>query len=265
MKLIFTSTGDYLSIVEDNKELAEFWVDSINIDKVNLFNLTNSNWEYSLIEQLNVCLTNTNTILAKFKLFPFAVIERDWFNQHNLNILHEQWVKLQHNRPNIVHVISKFGDTAIKEFHNINTLIHQIEQSTTAKYVNHISPLPIWQIKNPFGSDILRNGRWNVELHYQNLGRSLYEKWMNFDDNIIDTDTNNFTHIGGEIILSTSRPYVCPLPIDYVDYCAKHNITPLNAILPLGNFCDYQFDLTNIRHIIYRNMQIENNRISFEI
>jgi hypothetical protein len=222
MKLIFTSTGDYITIIQDNTEFVEFWHNSINSDGVNSFVIKDQS-HILPIDELTNTLAEVNTVLDKFNINDLTNIDNDWFNQHNLNVLHERWVKLQHHYPTIIQILSKFPDSMLQKFNNINLLIHEIEQTFTCIYENQIRPGIIWQTKNLFGASILKSGMWNVELHYQNLGRSLYDKWINFDNNIFDEDTNNFTHIGGRVIINVGRPYTVSLPNEYVDYCNKHN------------------------------------------
>ena len=73
-------------------------------------------------------------------------------------------------------------------------LIHSIESKKSIVYEKFNNNKTTWQRVNNFSTDILSNGSWNIEIGYQNLGRSLFEKWSNLDDNVNDEDTNNFTH-----------------------------------------------------------------------
>lgn len=264
MKLIFTSTGDYIDIVYDNSVLAEFWINEINKDNVNSFNLKDP-VPLPKLDELTNNLIEVNLILAKFNIDDLTTIETNWHDQYNLNVLHERWVKLQHKHRNIVELLAKLPNNIVKKFHDINIQIHQIESTSMYTYENELRPGIIWQVKNPFDTSILKSGKWNVELHYQNLGRSLYDKWKNFDNNIFDEDTNNFTHIGGRVIINLDRPYTVGLPNEYIEYCSQHNTTPIADILPLGNFLNIEENLTKIRQVIYRNINDKNNRISFEI
>jgi len=264
MKLIFTSSGDYIEIGYDNASFAEFWIDEINKDNVNLFSLKDP-VILPNFEKLTNNLTEINKILSKFGITDLTNIDTNWYNQYNLNVLHERWVKLQHKHHNIVQLLSKFPNSILKKFHDINTQIHQIENTSVITYENGLNPNIIWQIENPFGTCILKSGRWNVELYYQNLGRSLYEKWRNFDNNIFDEDTNNFTHIGGSVIINLGRPYTVALPNEYIEYCSQHNTNPIADTLPLGNFLNIEENLTQIRQVVYRNTRDENNKIFFEI
>jgi hypothetical protein len=184
----------------------------------------------------------------------------DWLDQSNLNILHERWVKLQYNHKNIVNLILKFPNDIINQFHNVNILIHKIENSVKIDYSN--DQLTAWQTPNIFGPEISTFGTWQAEIHYQNLGRSNYEKWKNYDNNLVDTDTNNFTHIGGLINFNITHPITQLPPTNYVEYCQQHNISPYGNKLPLGNF---KISITELRHIFKKNVNIKNNTITFKI
>ena len=129
-------------------------------------------------------------------------------------------------------------------------------QSGKVKYVN--DQLSVWQIKNIFGPTISKFGVWQVELQYQNLGRSNYEKWKNYDNNVIDIDTNNFTHFGGLVQFNICRPFIQSPPKEYIDYCNEHKITPYGPVMPIGNF---NVDITSVRQVFKKNVNIKNNRI----
>jgi hypothetical protein len=264
MKLVFTSTGDYIDILVTNHEFVEFWLDQINKGFDPIFELVTHNIDFDNIELLVSCLKNTNDILKKFKIEPLMDHDVDFNDQNNLNVLHERWVKLQHQHSNIVNALNKMPSEFAKNFHNVNKYIHKIEDAKQIVYEKYNDNRTTWQIKNPFDTDILGCGTWNVELHYQNLGRSLYDKWHNMDNNVHDEDTNNFTHVGSRVIINVALPYTTALPDRYVEFCKIHRTKPINPVLPLGNFDKYETKLTDLRNIIFRNVR-QNNRISFEI
>jgi hypothetical protein len=258
MKLTWSQTGDSLEIDVVNPEVIEYWVDQINHDQKNQFICTDS--VFPDTQPLVDALTATNTVLEKFKLGPLMDPTLDWYDQNNLNLLHERWVKLQHKHKNIVRVITGLPNNIIKQFHAVNELIHKIEKMITVKYIN--DEVIAWQTPNIFGPEILMFGTWQAEIRYQNLGRSNYEKWKNYDGNIIDTDTNNFTHIGGMVNFNIERPTIQLPPINYVEYCQQHNISSYGNKLPLGNF---KIAITELRHIFNKNVNIKHNTITFKV
>jgi hypothetical protein len=261
MRLIWDKTKDYLDIDVDNIDVASYWVESLNKTKKNQFHVACSSFRSaSVISVLLDCLEHCNTIFAKLGLDPLMDISVDFTNQNNLNILHERWVKIQ-QKHKIVELLDKISNKQIVEkFHKINSLIHEIENQSRIEYTNDNKG--VWQIENVFGPSILKFGIWQIELHYQNLGRSSFDKWIHYDSNFNDTDTNNFSHFGALVYFNLTRSYTMQPPIEYVEYCKKNKIEPHGNVLPIGNFKIDFFDLTDI---FKKNVRIENNKISFEI
>ena len=259
-KVVFSNTGDSLDICVEHMEVMEYWITQINSDNKNLFEPVSSTFPPAeLMIQITENIGIVNDFLIKFGITPLLNKNSDWLNQDNLNILHEQWVKIQH-KYKIVELFKMLPNNVVKKFHDINHLIHRIERPIQIDYLN--DSVNTWQTINPFGSDILTFGRSHIELHYQNLGRSTFEKWQHYDENIVDTDTNNFTHFGGLVQFNLCRPIYQTAPVNYIKYCKSKNIKPYGNNLALGNFTE---SLTTLRHIFQRNVAIENNRISFEI
>lgn len=260
MKLVWELSGDTLLVDVENTLFVEYWIDQINAAKKNKFELRCSSFPVSqLAKDLANNVEFINEILKKFKIKYLSDHNLDWLDQDNLNVLHSRWVKLQQDY-DIISVLSKFNGDVLCRFHAINKLIHQIENSSFVSYINDCSTT--WQVDNPFGAKILKYGTWQVELHYQNLGRSTYEKWLNYDYNLTDTDTNDFTHLGGEVHFNIGRPLSLTAPAEYVHFCSENNIKPIGGKLPIGNFKE---SLTVIRHLFNKNVSIKNNRISFTI
>lgn len=258
MKLVWSSTGDSLELELVDPAIFEYWVSQVSSGQKNKFRHVDSTFVDTT--GLAAAVAEVNTILVKFNIDTFVDPGSDWYDQNNLNILHEQWVKLQHKHKNIVQLLSKFPNNLVKTFHDINHLIHKIEDSVTIVYDNDKDV--VWQTPNIFGSDILKFGTWHAELTYQNLGRSTFEKWMHYDTNLVDSDTNNFTHFGGQIQFNICRPIELKAPVEYIDYCNKNNVCPYGNKLPIGNFKE---SITDLRHVFNKNVNIENNTISFKI
>lgn len=260
MQLVWESTGDSLDIVGEDSRVIDYWIEQINLSNKNSFELVDGSIvDNDSIKMLSDNIRDINNILIKFKIEPLIDNTLDFLNQDNLNKAHEKWVKL-HHKHKIISLLSKFKGNELKKFRDINNLIHEIEKPTIIKYDNDF--VNVWQVKNPFGSDILKFGTWQVELHYQNLGRSTYEKWLNFDNNLVDSDTNNFTHFGGKIHFYIGKPFAYHAPEEYVKYCSTNNVTPYGNKLPIGNFTE---SITTLRHVFNKNVGIKNNRISFTV
>lgn len=260
MKVIWTLTGDVLEIDVTNFKVIDYWLDQLNLSDKNSFRLVDTTFpDRDLVTNLVENIECINQILTKFKLDPLLDSDSDWYNQDNLNLLHNQWVKLQQTHK-IIELLSKFKGDALQKFHDINHLIHKIEFPISIIYNNDKSK--IWQTPNPFGPDILQFGIWQIEIDYQNLGRSTFEKWVNYDKNVIDTDTNNFTHFSGRILFNIRHPVNWPAPHDYISYCKKNNVQSYGNKLPIGNFKD---SITTLRHVFYKNIIIDSNSIFFAL
>ena len=258
MKLTWSHTGDSLDLDLVDPAIFEYWLDQLNNDQKNQFHCVNTTFLET--QPLVDVLVATNNMLEKFKLDPLMDPYNDWYDQDNLNILHAKWVKLQQKHKGIVDLISKMPNGAIDHFHAVNTMIHKIEKMHQIGYIN--SQSKIWQTPNIFGADILKFGIWQIELQYQNLGRSNYEKWKNYDSNIDDTDTNNLTHLGGLVHFNICRPIIQSPPANYVEYCQQNNIKAYGNKLPMGNF---KISISSLRHIFSKNVNIKNNTITFEV
>lgn len=258
-KIVFSKTGDSLNIVSDNHEMLEYWLFETKKANKEKFLLEEHNLPTVLIQnQLTEAVSEINLVLTKFKIEPF-ILSSTWLDQSSLNYLHRQWVLLQQKHTNILNLLNKFSG-ATKKFHDINKLIHQIEESTNVAYINDIDN--VWQVENIFGPGIQKFGLWQIQLSYQNLGRSTYSKWYNYDDNVEDQDTNDATHLGGRIEFNLTRPYTALPPNEYIKYCKDRNLEPYGLKIPIGNL---DLDITNLRILFSKNVHIENNTISFEI
>lgn len=256
-KIVFSKTGDYINIVVENKELLEYWLSELKRTNKDIFKLQSST--FSDNTELSKNVITVNSILSKFKIEPFPDSTNNWLDQSELNRLHEQWVKMQHLYPNIVNLLRKIPK-GLENFNRINTLIHKIEKKVEIEYINDTEL--VWQTKNIFGPGIAKLGMWNIQISHQNLGRTTFSKWQNYDDNVVDQDTNNYTHLGGLIQINLARPYTVNFPIEYLKWCEKFKITPYGQLLPIGNF---DLDITTSRILFHKNVGIENNTISFEV
>lgn len=258
MKMTWNATGDTLDIEVANTLLVDAWLP--RLDPYNCFRLTLPPVDVGQdIQRLVNNLVDVNAVFSKCGLPKLADPDSDWFDQDNLNTLHRDWVKVQH-KTRIVELLSKFPNDILTTFHDINNLIHDIEHSLVIKYSN--SQGTPWQMVNPFAPDILEFGTWQVELDYQNLGRSTYEKWLNYDQDVDNEDTNNFTHIGGTVVFNISRPIQTSAPVSYLQWCQEKNVKPYGHKLPIGNFT---CSLGTLRTVFYRNVAVANNTIVFEL
>ena len=262
MKLFWSTTGDELLLDACNKEFSEFWISSLDKDNTNYFKLVESNFDIACQQDLYTKIKIiSDTLVSTFKL---TTLERfltlDLLNQSTLNELHHDWVLLLRLHPNLPVFFKKLDLKIYESWNKINKLLHSIEDNLNVKY--H-SLKEGWEVKNPFGADILDFNRCHISIAYSQLGRTTYNKWLNFDKNINDADTNNYLQVGAEIYMNVNRPICQSAPIEYKDFCNSNNIPTVGDKLNIANFANYEINIATIRELIIKNLKIENNLISF--
>ena len=262
MKLFWSTTGDELLLDACNKEFAEFWLSSLDKDNNNHFKLVESKFDITCQQDLYTKIKIISDILvSKFKL---TTLERfltlDLLDQSTLNELHHDWVLLLHLYPTLPAFLKKIDLKIYESWNKINKLLHSIEDNLNIRY----HPLKGgWEVKNPFGTDILDFNRCHISIGYSQLGRTTYNKWLNFDKNINDIDTNNYLQVGAEIYMNVNRPICQSAPIEYKDFCNSNNIPTVGDKLNLANFANYEINIAMIRKLIIKNLSLKNNSMLF--
>jgi hypothetical protein len=109
-----------------------------------------------------------------------------------------------------------------------------------------------------FGSDILDFGVSNINIKFNSLGRSTYNKWKNFDMPTVE-DTNNFDEIYTELDINLAKPYTKTAPAEYVNWANQNKITPIGNNLGLANFYKLEENLTQYRKMFYNNFRLSGN------
>lgn len=264
MKIIWTLTGDSLRLDPVNQELAEYWISALRQDGQNNFHLKATEFNPSLSVDLEQHIQIINQLLVdKFKIRAFeSFVAADLFDQQVLNQLHRTWIKTHEQYPTLPILLEKLNADNLVHWNQINKKLHYIERSFVLHYqAEH----KFWEVDNPFGIQLLNFNRCHIQVSFSQKGRSTYNKWNNQDYNINDTDTNDFEQIGNEIEINLHRTLLQDPPANYVEFCNKNGIPAVGAYLNLANFSDYEQQLTNIRHVVARNIAHENNTTSFEL
>lgn len=256
MNLYWKKTGDSIIFNPHNEEFSRFYIENFNKP----FKINSSKLKLETFDNLKKAIADTNLFLERFRIPRFELTD-DLHRQKVLNSLHEEWVKLQIKHRNLSTIAEKISKKCKEDLDNINHFIHDIESSFIFEYRTY--DLVVDQVDNIFGTEILDNGRFNIIVHYDNLGRSTLDKWYHGDENIFDIDTNDYKKVGGSVIFNLNKSYTQPLPKEYIDYCEKMKIKAIPQTLPLGNF-EYD-DIDNIRLLFLRNFKVEDNPIFFEI
>jgi len=262
MKLFWSTTGDELLLDACNKEFSEFWLSSLDKDNTNYFKLVESNFDIECQQDLYANIKIISDILvSKFKLTTLEqFLTLDLLNQSTLNELHHDWVLLTHSYPNLPIILKSIDLTIFEAWNKINKLLHSIENDINLEYCTFKEG---WEVKNPIGIDILNFNRCQISIGFSQLGRTTYSKWLNFDNNISDIDTNDYLQIGGEIHITVSRPIFQSAPTEYKNFCDSNNIPTVGDKLNLANFTNYEINIATIRELIIKNLKIKNNLISF--
>lgn len=259
--LAFDKTDDTINFVATNSDLLTYYVTSVNADDKNSFKIQNSKL-FSNIKHLQKCIIDINDFFVnKLNKTTFTeFVNVNIYNQTILNRLHMVWVKFQIENPSISTMLEKIDNNLLTKFRDINHVLHDIEN--TKFIVSNFKSYKTWSCENIFQSSIIDFNSYNLCISFKNLGRMTYNKWINHDDNVYDSDTNDFTTLNGELILRTFRSHTRTAPLEYVEWCQTHNILPVGYNIGLGNLVQPP---QSAQEILHRNMQIESNGITIKV
>lgn len=261
VKLIWENTGDEIEFISTFPDLLEYYINELDRQNSNRFFCKKSKFDYNAVSELRRCLAVMQPLSKKI---PMDI--DDWsgdvYDQSYLNKLHEQWVKTGIRYPKLPNLLRSMGNRDV-DFRNINKNIHLLETSFDCEFINYKDDP--YQIENIFGKNILGFTTDNLMLGFDNLGRSSWSKFINWDDNIFDTDTNDFECLSGCIQLNLNRPLTIDPPVDYVNWCNTHNIPVVGYSISLGSIVDLDKNLSMIRKILVRNIYEQTNTFFFKI
>jgi hypothetical protein len=253
-KLVWKKTGDHIDLVPINHKVYDFFVDNLNANHANQYAMADLGFEKSQQELL--ILFDQFRIFVSTKLKSNLIdFDLDPSNQDDLNRLHRTWVKIHQTYPNI----GRLFDNSI--LYKINKLIHKIEDLCQNFSIATAKPDLIFE--NPFDTKILQHGRFHVNVEYNNLGRTSYNKWCQ-GDSVKDTDTNNFDEMYTELTIKCRPSETYELPVDYQSWCKKYNINCVGSCLPLANFDNYEINVLKYKQLILTNSLVTDNFIILE-
>jgi hypothetical protein len=219
-----------------------------------------------------------------FKIFP----EEEYLDQQLLNYLHAEWAGLQTHSYHIQQKRKQYPGNALVEaihdmypdcilytelsnlfdktghrtlFDSVNQYIHLIEgyfSKVRATSNDH------FMIDNIFTKDCLSNDKHQIQLGFNHLGRTLYNKFINHDYNLDHNDENSFDQLLGVIDFRLEPSQTIHMSKEYVDWCESHGRKPLGDSLNIGIIDNLQNNLYNYRLLLYRN-SIKNNSFSIHI
>lgn len=256
MKLFWAKTGDSLSIDIENQEFVEYWLDQIFQDgATKLYETTvfRESIDINAVKLIHA-INTVNTYLEKFKLDKFKNYAIEDISQYVvLNEVHNYYTYLCAEKK-METFFSNNMPAVLEEFNYINVGSHNIEKIKTVQYSSD------WRSTNKFGSSVLAFGKWNVSMFYEDLGKSHYHKWLNFDTNFSKNDTSNYVDLTGTLEFHLGRAYSTEAPKDYADFCNKNSIELVGNVLPIGNFKD----VDKARKMFYTNSSVEHNYIQID-
>ena len=258
MKLVFKKTGDSLGFESPNQKLLEYFITQCTNTTADVFK-SNRSLKQDCTKLFD-CIGAVDDFLSnKLSIDVFTKYREVKLNQIVLNSLHEDWVKFQLKHSNISLLLERKHPELLDKFRWINEGIHELESvSYDFRNYNH----HVWQCDNPYGTDVLDFNQYNISMAFNNLGRASFNKWNVYDDNIKDTDTNDFTQLSGQIFIRLSRPYTQSAPVEYVNWCVENGYPTVGKTLGIGNFTN---TVDIVSEVFYRNMQNEGAEIFFEL
>jgi len=248
MKLVWQKTGDYINCDPVDHSFVEYWLDQQDHF---IWNTTSILPQQLLLDELLHLVGRVQLKLSKLKIQ--LVDHADYMSQSTLNTLHRNWVQLHLDHPNITNV---FGDEFKVDLARINKVLHELEESWTLRLHSENNSLPTTKLPDHFGQS-------NIKLPYENLGRSSYNKWLNFDESLDTADTNNFNEIHNKISVNLNRSFIAAPPIDYVYWAISEGVSPAPNKLLLANFSNLETKQDTYRALFMKNFVLERNDVIF--
>jgi hypothetical protein len=263
MKFVFLESGDSLELKVNPAKIITVWFDHLFSSGANLkYSLNDTRQELSIednIKQLNSLIELMNyrlkMTIPENTIFFDNCYELD---QNWLNRCHKIWARLTHIYKDI---INGEEHRYPLEWHQINHLIHDLENRYLSNFYNTIIPIL------PPEKHVLiepEDGTYyqtDLLLHYGNLGRHQYNQWLAGTD--LDDETNNYNAVSYNIEYRyfLENPPV-PAPTEYISWCIERNVKILPPWIPIGNFTKY--DRHEVRKLFYKNL-LKSPDVGFEL
>jgi hypothetical protein len=242
MKLVWSNTGDEIEVVPSYQKLCDLYLDVVH-DK-NTFFCAEQTIDVDHIQSYN---NNLSSVLEQLAVLGIAhqMELGEPFDQQHLNRQHRAWVALQQKYPRIAEVLGN----SVEQWHALNKSIHACEEMWQQTWKNKHSN---WLAPNPY-KNLLSFSINNVRIHYADLGRNTFNKFINYD-NELGSDTSDFDQLSGEIIIDLNRPIDYTPPTSYIRWCLDHGLKDVpGRCLNLGNIKDLEARQEDYRRILFRN------------
>lgn len=294
--LVFDSTGDsipFQTISNDTAEVLCYFVENLNNQKLNKFSMSSKK-----SEKINNAINKLHSSLVECNSYIYELLDQyvttytadEYLNQDILNKLHADWVNSQGTQYNIIEKRKKYNYSVQSEtIHNmfpddipvasvgnilnklgfreshdqINLHIHELED-LLVHFRGHIVDVSWFQIDNPFSKNLLTDSRSNFLLPFHHLGRTLYNKFVQYDYNLEYNDENSSNELLGFVQVSLHPAETISLSPEYINWCTTHNKVPSGTNLNIGNIPDLHKKLTTYRTIMFKNT-LQNNTFSIQL
>lgn len=285
-KIIFKKTGDSIPFRAVNPELLEYYVNCLTKTNNNSFQIE-SNFQPS--KTINSLIS----LLNEIKTWPLALLELedlphdDYFEQRVLNKLHADWVRSQnslyniddsllHDKSGLAKQIQEFYPDSIKYprmgdilkkmglseiYSSVNRHVHDIENSFDSMLFRSVDCV---NFENPFPPELATNDICNLKLQFGHLGRTLYNKYQNYDFDLEFDDENTFGELLGLLRLNLRPIETIPYSSEYISWCKVHDRTPSGDNLNIGNIIDLDKNLKQYRIVLNNNL-VQGNDFFIEI
>ena len=293
-RIVFDGTGDEIPFDPVNQEVLDFYLEQLA--QQNLNNFWPRNPEVGKIILLKIqclkqCIVEINTWLYDLADLKIDVLDDEqYLDQNVLNKIHADWVRSQNltydiqkkrlqlnfsdiaekihdmfpddiQTPPLGVVLDKLGLKSIynslndPHVHGLESMFNCVRFSVSQKWTKIA--------ENPFDKKLLTNDQANLSISFNHLGRTLYNKFCNFDTKLEFDDENSYDELLGYVTLSLQSSQTIPLSPEYITWCKSHNREPIGNNLNIGNIPNLLEDLKKYRKIVFRNL-LANNKFSIK-
>lgn len=288
--LLFQGTGDHIVLESLQDDVLRFYVQCLENAQCNRFEVFNG-----FVARTQSRIDDLQLLAQEVDQWP-PEIRPSWISipsaeqcldQALLNRWHAEWVKsmimpwdikqkqCQYNsdltntvfdqfpddlmRPTTANVLQKLG--RLDRYRQLNTAIHNIESQFNQVRFQSTE----WvEFPNPFGPGIASNDVSHFSMSFNHRGRTHYNKWSYFDDDLVCDDENTFREFLPFVEVRLSRSRTNGHPPEYLAWCTQHGISPGGNHVCLGNIPDLEQRLSYYRNMIFKNLA-QGNSFSIQL
>ena len=241
--------------------------------------------------RFNLVYNNSGDVIEFETKYNADLIENtdllDYLNQDFLNAQHRNWVvsqmetvdidKLRYSEnkaqatigwklhdiypdeiryPKIAEVLKHLGLTYAYE--EVNMSVHGLE-SFFGSNIEFKSDAKWDIIDNPFVDTFKSNNDIiNFSFGYTYVGRQYYDKWHNWDTDLVYDDHYNYETLEWAFQINFDRPQTIPYSTEFLDWCKHKGVKPITNQIPIANVVNLEDNLHNYRRMLYKNAKINN-------